>query len=288
MIDCPTLLYKYFSPKRVSVIADAKFRYCPLGAFNDPFEGRPSIKNVLTHEVLLNSTEAHLEANWRTEYERLPDNIRQAVSADQYHQSIQEHLRKEGNKIAATAGGLKSPITQQFHEQLDEHLGAACFSEVPDSLLMWAHYAADHTGFVVEFDSCHPHFHESRTPSDEFRRIRRVNYREARPTKTMIESDGARVYLVKSGHWAYEREWRIFRSLKDAHTVLPDSPHKVHLFEFPRESVKSIILGARIAGGIVDALKKSLSTSSEYGSVSIKRAVPDEHHFLLQIVEQAA
>lgn len=288
MQDCPPRLYKYFAPARMSTISDAKMRYSPLGAFNDPFEGRPSITKLMTQERLLGRVEDELEAVWMQEYERLPEAVRQTLPPDQYHQTLRQVMQAKRSEIIATTGALTKPITKQLHELMDEHLGAACFSEVPDSLLMWAHYAADHAGFVVEFDSHHTYFHGSRTDHDEFRRLRRVCYRDTRPGEPFAELDGTRMFLVKSGHWAYEREWRIFRALSDADMVLPGHPFGVHLFSFPRETVKSIIIGARATEQTIEALIATLHAHPEYEKVAIKQAVPDDYHFLLRIVDKAA
>ena len=33
------------------------------------------------------------------------------------------------------------------------HIGVACFSEANDNILMWSHYANNHEGFCLEFDT---------------------------------------------------------------------------------------------------------------------------------------
>lgn len=288
MQDCPTHIYKYFTPARASVLTDARLRYSPLGAFNDPFEGRPSIKALLTQEKLLKGVQQEIETTWRKQYQNLPITVRESLTPERYYAVLTEFAASKRQEIISAADGWTEPVIKQFHELMDEHLGAACFSEVPDSLLMWAHYASDHTGFVVEFDGHHSHFHEGRSPSDDFRRLRRVSYREARPTGALTELDGTRVFLVKSGHWAYEREWRIFRSLKEADHVNPDEPFGIHLFNFPREAVRSIILGARSSDATADTIVSSVSASTSYQNVAIRKAVPDENHFLLRFIDQAA
>jgi hypothetical protein len=50
---------------------------------------------------------------------------------------------------------------QAARELIDRHLntlGILSLSEVPDDLLMWTHYAANHSGFVLEFDDKHHWF----------------------------------------------------------------------------------------------------------------------------------
>ncbi len=93
-----------------------------------------------------------------------------------------------------------------------------CVAEEGDNLLMWAHYAKDHTGAAIEFQ-CLP---ELDTPLCA---ARKVNY-VARPP-VFADADeyvkyltgqgkpnyGLSIYdmcLSKSEHWRYEQEWRVF------------------------------------------------------------------------------
>ena len=45
---------------------------------------------------------------------------------------------------------------------------------------------------------------------------RRVQYRETRPSVPLAEVEATDLFLAKSGHWDYEREWRIVRPLDEA------------------------------------------------------------------------
>lgn len=40
-----------------------------------------------------------------------------------------------------------------FLKSFDGDLGLICFSEIPDSTLMWSYYASSHTGLVFGFDT---------------------------------------------------------------------------------------------------------------------------------------
>lgn len=42
-------------------------------------------------------------------------------------------------------------LRHQFSNQFQENLGIACFSEDVRSILMWSHYAENHTGFCLEY-----------------------------------------------------------------------------------------------------------------------------------------
>lgn len=285
--DTPSAIYKYFPPERLDVLMHAQLRYSPLGAFNDPFEGRPSISGLLAEDQFLPTVAQTIEDIWQGEYDKLPLTVRNAMSADQYKAIVIAYAAAKGPELRAAFSDLTAPSVRAFHESMDKHVGAACFSEVPDSLLMWAHYAAEHSGFVIEFDANNEHFHQAQGPSDEFRHLRRVLYREARPRETLGNLDGTQVFLVKSGHWSYEREWRVFRALREAAKTIDGDPFSVHLFSFPREAVRAVILGARARSRTKEAMADLLS-SQAYSHVALKRAHPDETHFLLRIAPEPA
>ena len=288
MDSSPPTLYKYFGPDRASVLQNCLVRYSPLGAFNDPFEGRPEVTSLTTETGARDSLSAMLPQETRSAYDQLPAEARAMLSYELWEQLLaQEMISKEPELIQAMLGltpMLRSLITQKF----DQLLGALCLSEIPDSLLMWSHYGASHAGFVLAFDARHPYFHEEKGPEDEFRHLRRVLYREARPSATLVEFDGVDFFLVKSGHWSYEREWRIFRPLQEAEIVYPGEPFGVHLFPFPPSALKAVILGARMTAKSVEASAEYIRANGSLSHVRIQRARPDSSHFLLRISDETA
>lgn len=98
----------------------------------------------------------------------------------------------------------------------------SCFSERNDSILMWSYYANKHTGVCLEFDiasdSCLRHY------------CSKINYSHFF-TGNEPSFDG---YYIKSDEWSHEQEWRI--------VCYTDSEY------IPTQSLRSIILGARIPG----------------------------------------
>jgi len=89
-----------------------------------------------------------------------------------------------------------------FH-QFDARCGILCFSAVPDSTLMWAHYADSHRGIVLEL---------------EVEGLQQVNYLgpptieevegSLRNTVWGLTSNGSMFYLRKRREWSYEKELR--------------------------------------------------------------------------------
>jgi hypothetical protein len=286
--ECPRKLYKYFAPERASTLDSALLRYTPQGGFNDPFEGRPEITELSTDQQALDTFDKIFPEEAKRMYEQLPAAAKAHLPFTQFMALISQFAEVKKPELLQEFRKLTPVAKSWLHEKFDEHIGALCLSEVPDSLLMWSHYAASHTGFALEFNGHHPHFHERKTDQDEFRHLRRVLYRDARPSAPLSEMEGAEFFLVKSAHWSYEREWRILRALSQAECVVPCEPLPIHLFGFPRLAVTSVILGARSTEKTEHLIRTILSSHKEYGAVSLKRAQPSLSHFLLSIERVAA
>ena len=177
--DYPRRLYKYFAPERASALDSAMLRYTPQGGFNDPFEGRPEITKLSTDQQVLETFDEIFPEEAKRMYEQLPVPAKALLPFAQFMALMSQFAEAKKPELLLELRKLTPLAKSWFHQKFDEHIGALCLSEVPDSLLMWSHYAASHTGFAIEFDGHHPHFHERKTDQDEFRHLRRVLYRDA-------------------------------------------------------------------------------------------------------------
>lgn len=112
--------------------------------------------------------------------------------------------------------------------------GITCFSEFPDNLLLWAHYADAHAGAVIGFRTDHASFRALGS-------LLPVEYRARRPVLTSAaRSTLLPLLTTKSKHWAYEREWRVIARWDDVGaTTTP------WLKPFDPECIHVIVLGAR-------------------------------------------
>jgi hypothetical protein len=107
-----------------------------------------------------------------------------------------------------------------------EKMGLFCMSKRCDHLLMWAHYAQNHTGLCFVFDAANEFFGRAQ----EIRYARdypKVQY--LRASKQLITEA---TLLTKAGVWRYEREWRVVE-----HEKGPGS------YRFPPEALVGVILG---------------------------------------------
>jgi len=130
-----------------------------------------------------------------------------------------------------------------------------CLSASPDNLLMWAHYAKSHEGFVLGFDAesgflkCPENNHWPQ----------RVVYQETRPvvkiSKTNFDPTGA--YFTKSKHWEYEDEYRVIRKPDGLQSSGVDANEfPTYLFDMPSDVIKEIILGYRIKSELKSEIER--------------------------------
>jgi hypothetical protein len=281
--DIPRKLYKYFGPERCSFFNDLRVRFSQLGSFNDPFEGRPDIRTFEKGEDMLRRLGSVTREESEGVYQSLPPHVKSTFTAGQVHVLTEHIVKNRGIKRPSQIESVTPYAASFITGDIDQLLGVLCLSEVPDSLLMWAHYGSSHTGFVVEFDAWHECFHQPLSGEDDLRHLRRVQYRETRPSALLAEMEATDLFLAKSAHWDYEREWRIVRALDEATATIPDVPHPIKLFEISADAVQSVIFGTRIRDDVERCITTAIKASKQLSHVQIKRAAPSASHFLLEI-----
>ncbi|NOR70205.1 MAG: DUF2971 domain-containing protein [Methylomarinum sp.] len=156
-----------------------------------------------------------------------------------------------------------------------------CLSEVPDSLLMWSHYADEHKGAVLKFDV-------SSEAAGYFEMARPISYERKLPSvsepcglarhflglPTNMNYWTSRQFFTKSMEWAYEKEWRV--------TATTEMLAQGELVKFQRGSLAAIYLGCRIDSPKISCVL-DLITEKQYES-NVYVAVKDEAEFALSFV----
>jgi hypothetical protein len=130
-------------------------------------------------------------------------------------------------------------------------LGIFSLSEVPDDLLMWAHYAANHTGFVLEFDGEHTWFWAHRPEGDDCGTLKKISYADEPSSPYLAELKAHEVFYTKGKKWEYEREWRIIRPLAES-SMSPSEG--VFLFDVPATAITGVIAGLRTSSECLQEL----------------------------------
>lgn len=129
---------------------------------------------------------------------------------------------------------LRKAIFQSFHREFLQYYALSCFSEDPQNILMWGHYADKYKGCVIGFDST------------QFSKWHKVDYQPKRVSMLdFSDEDGKKSYeatkTTKAEEWHYEREWRLISHISN---LGARGGLLVKDFE-PSSAIKEIIVGLR-------------------------------------------
>lgn len=141
-------------------------------------------------------------------------------------------------------------VIDTIRKSLGDVVGITCFSEAPDNMLMWSHYAQKHTGICVEYDFSKMF---STVPNSLLLPVEYSNRRPLLPIEKVMQCVDGKVLVdqskmteiipallkslaVKSDIWGYEREWR----------------HIVFVNEVPNRLVQLPIISRIIMGMNID------------------------------------
>ena len=208
-------LYKYVTMTTLTKILGSRtVRFTQPGALNDPFEMVPEI--FAPEEM----DKEQLSVRFDVVAPRRPEDtvlVNKDVDPEWFSDETSRKIRKS----------------------LDREIGILCLTRNPASLTMWAHYADDYSGALLEFDEEHEFFHGAID----------VEYTNERP-KRHVEAYMNDIVPIaelcaKSCEWSYESEVRIARRLSDCKRVDDSEPFPVFVMDLPQECVVSITLGER-------------------------------------------
>ena len=104
----------------------------------------------------------------------------------------------------------------------------SCFSEVNDSLLMWAYYAKNYSGVCIRFDPMKDN-------------LLLENCRKVQYTNHFISDDSFGNYFRKSIQWSHEQEWRIVCETDEEY--------------LPVNCIDAIYLGLRTQDDVIEQFK---------------------------------
>lgn len=274
-------LYKYFHPDRTDVLQNETIRFSSPKVLNDPFELKPYISEIAPKSELESGFELNLPELLSEKYAALSRPERRRVSWEQFQVIAKAQLPVAYIHLKDTSDQMLAVLQSSMENTFEKMIGILCLTESPDNLLMWAHYAHSHQGFVVEFDTDHPFFDQRLHLEDDFRCLRKVIYSEKRPSFVLSNLKDFTPFLTKGLEWSYETEWRMMLHLESASTVHGEGPAAVHLFNFPKSSIRRVILGCRVSDAKAAEIRQILKDSEEYANVVCQQAQIDASKYSL-------
>ena len=207
--------------------------------FNDPYDCEFCIHPDALLEILDRQTYIKiLEEQFRLK----PKEKKKILNAKNIGSTIQQILCNHGVKFKKSLVNVLQDKLNSSMSEVKDSVRVVCLSEVKDSMLMWSHYAQNHTGFCIEYEF------ETNDKFDIF--LHQVEYTKDRyiVSKSDISNKKSdwiyKTTCCKSDAWSYEKEWRIVTANFEE-MVLKNLEGK-YVFDL-KTNIKAFYLGAKIA-----------------------------------------
>lgn len=250
-------LFKYVIPDRIDVLETGLIRFTQPAYLNDPHELRPPVtaseSGPSDMEQIYDKKEAEVLQDI---YKSLTPEQKAHVSMESLRDMVRpkrQHIISESKKVT---NNLVTNILNHAMSSLREQVGILSLTEDPLHAAMWAIYASGHTGLLYEFDSKHAFFNSKRCDGDEFNHIRAVRYVARDFMVSYDKMDGTDALITKHEDWAFEKEWRILKPLKNHSRCIGDV---VFLFEIPKSAILSVTCGCKATVDFKLRLKQLLA-----------------------------
>jgi hypothetical protein len=253
----PPTLFRYVTASRaIEILAEEKIWFCAPSSFNDPFD-------------------CGLKPSFSGSKHAFGDLAKFLAK-----QSRPNLARKERrNMVRRARPKLKKDFLDNLYAKWErdflQKTGMLCLSEVCDDILMWSHYADGHTGVCLEFkhklgqglvgDAIRVLYAEEFPEFDAVKTFGRIDKSGARSDSALIEF-GKTVFLTKSSHWSYEKEWRVVHfptaglSHVGLHTLLPGNLTRIifgcRISNADKERLATLVRRLRPTPAIAEAGKK--------------------------------
>jgi hypothetical protein len=206
-----------------------------------------------------------------------------------------------------------------INKLINSNFVSLALTENPYNLMMWSHYAKDHSGFVIEFDENDSFF------SDHGKLLFKIPYSNIRPVvekkyvkqlcEELIENlsigriinlndfQKFSVIFNKSIDWYIEKEWRLITLAKFSKIVSgnnkmtyysyhSDTPARNRLqsnyrslFDLPPSSIKSIIFGYNMIIKTRNEIKNICKANVELEHVKLFESITDSMEYKLEFRE---
>lgn len=259
----PDKLYKYrpFGVNTLRAITEAEVFYAKPSTFNDPLDCDPTIDMDIDRR--------HLE---RLLYRillkhRSEEEARNDIGYLRYLSTEYGDYKTEPDVENYLMRLIASDIKRELDLELGNQ-GVLSLSATWKSGLMWSHYADEHRGICIEYDTrdqAHP-------------RLKPVDYKGLRAIKTSdlyrwkVRDDTAAkeqvlqtYFYTKSNEWRYEKEWR-------------DVREKNGVAEVPFRTT-AILFGLRCNGSVIKSIVKLLN---DHPQIKIWQVLPKDDGFGLR------
>jgi hypothetical protein len=235
--------YKYLTPESAKlVLAGCSLKWSIPSLFNDPLDNQPELLMHPDVELMAKQSHDHFMSRllqdspitdiYNPQLGAVLEYLRQVVKQTGYEHTAEdlEYLR-EGSLEGERNARARMPEVNQHVKNVLSDISIFCMSEDNANPVMWAHYAANHTGVVLKLVPPH---------DDSFLTVaQRVNYvdepvrftaADFMDVPSAIRKTMDYVTLTKTTAWAYEKEWRVVSGLRNKanhYEIIPFNPQEL-------------------------------------------------------------
>lgn len=270
----PLILYKYMSSHGGrSALTSGSFWWSTPSLFNDPFDLAWDFENGVTNaevDIALQEEIFQLSKSATVPLHDLSDLIRPIIARLRFDAkaiSEVELYRRINDENAADLSDMRGPLLSRFSDEWAAFVNGMrilCLSEIPDSILMWTHYAESHAGIVIGLRTdVGEHRPQDKAIQVEYvddvpilvspqRWVRQICYGE----NPLGPNYARRVLATKSMAWAYEAEWRIAK--KAGVPPCPIPRNGVEAVPFLPSELASIHFGCRTSDEVIDDVMQTV------------------------------
>ncbi|MBV6506432.1 MAG: hypothetical protein ILNGONEN_02009 [Syntrophorhabdaceae bacterium] len=227
----------------------------PFTDMNDPFEG---------------SVKYQVGAKTDIEFRNLYNKLLKKRFPHLTDHDIQQQI--EGLLAVHKSYGLDQLIEKFKEEQFREYTdkGIICLTTDPKSILMWSHYADNHRGYCLQFNT-----------KSVFARAQKISYLPHPPEVDVYTTTSEKWYkgylLMKFKTWKYESEYRLVVK----HTSKTD---KDVFYIFNEKDLSGVIWGCRMSSIHRQQITEWLKTWEDNKDVKLYEAVPNKDEYTVDIV----
>jgi hypothetical protein len=269
-------VFKYCDHRGVNILRNLELKITPPDQLNDVFEFSPHVVCTAPQRIAKEATRDKRtvrESYYHDKNRGFP------VGTQRDYRRFWKSQRKELRTALATRIVERLPSVQAGFTRLQSRYGGLlCLTSNPGSVVMWAHYADNHRGIVVEFDRSWPLFSEAKG-------LRYVSYVTQRPRWDEAVAEGSAeekaqydaVIFHKNQEWSYESELRqLF--LLDGLSRRRDNERVEYFVPIPPQIIVSVRLGMRCNSKTVVEITEALKAPT-LAHVVLKKSMPNPQEF---------
>lgn len=295
--NIPNALYRYRSFTKYNIEnlkAGVEWQSYP-SEFNDPYDSRLTIsletfKTAMFYKKFSEKMEdlkkVNIELN-QSEIQEIKSSENPMITYTRLVLSRDPQLEGKQEALDQIATAIDNQMEIEYERMTDVCRNIfsngyliVCFSEKKDDILMWSHYAENHTGYCIEYDfkalgPSHPRVRMLHPViyNDHFFDATEYYINAVSGNRDFNNLYGMYPTITKSNQWKYEEEWRMIFPWGPG--IAKDDKEKRAIY---MPVPKRILLGAKVS----DRNKKAIIEISQVNKIPVHQMTLDKNSYNLR------